>query len=84
MLDLNKLEQKLDQVLETETSESLTDWIMKRKAKSLSNFVGEIYNYTQMEIISSEFSVNAIENKERYNSNMHNHISLTEDLLNAS
>ena len=50
MLDLNKLEQKLDKALENETTESLTDWIMKRKAKALSNFVGEICNYTQMEI----------------------------------
>ena len=41
MLDLNKLEQKLDKALENETTESLTDWIMKRKAKALSNFVGE-------------------------------------------
>ena len=39
MLDLNKLEQKLDKALENETTESLTDWIMKRKAKALSNFV---------------------------------------------
>lgn len=84
MLDLNKLEQKLDKALENETTESLTDWIMKRKAKALSNFVGEICNYTQMKIVFSEFSVKVFENKERYNSNMHNHISLTEDLLNAS
>lgn len=84
MLDLNRLEQKLNEALDNETKESLTDWIIKRKAKALSNFVGEICNYTQMEIIFSEFSVKVIENKERYNSNMYNHISLTEDLLNAS
>lgn len=84
MLDLNRLEQKLDEALNSETIESLTDWIIKRKAKSLSNFVGEVCRYTQIEIISSEFSVKSIEKRERYNSNMHNHISLTDDLLNAS
>lgn len=84
MLDLDKLEQKLDEALEKETTESLTNWIMKRRAKALSNFVGENCNFTQMGIVSSEFSVKVVENKERYNSNMYSHISLTEDLLNAS
>lgn len=84
MLDLNRLEQKLDEALNSETIESLTDWIIKRKANSLSNFVGEVCKYRQIEMISSEFSVKSIEKRERYNSNMDNHISLTDDLLNAS
>lgn len=84
MLDLIKLEQKLDDALERETAESLLEWMNSRRIESLSNFVGEIYDYTQMSIIISEFSVKTQESKERYNTNMHNYIHSAEELLKAS
>lgn len=37
MLDLNKLEQKLDKALEEETNESLTKWISIQRLKSYLN-----------------------------------------------
>ncbi|MBB4043790.1 hypothetical protein [Bacteroides reticulotermitis] len=84
MLDLNILENKLNEALENETIKSMTDWIIKRKAKSLSSFVGETENYTQMDVLSYGFSVKYTVHKERYSSNMRNNIYLTEDLLSAS
>lgn len=84
MLDLNRLEQKLDEALEKETIASLTDWIMKKRAQSFSCFVGEVYDYTPMEVFSSEFSVEITDKRERYNINMDNQIPLMEELLSAS
>jgi len=34
MLDLNKLEKKLDDSLEKETTESLTDWLIEKRKES--------------------------------------------------
>ncbi|TYK39907.1 hypothetical protein ACTMKN_04920 [Bacteroides pyogenes] len=84
MLDLNRLEQKLDEALEKETVESLTDWIMKKRAQSFSSFVCGTHDYTPMTVFSSEFSVEVTNKKERYNINMNNQISLMEELLIAS
>lgn len=47
MLDLNLLEKQLDEALEKETSESLTSWLLNRRAKKyMLNFgIGKLTSY---------------------------------------
>jgi len=48
MLDLKELERRLDEALERETSESLTNWILGQRPDNLNNFlgVGSIQNFS--------------------------------------
>ncbi len=41
MLDLKKLERKLDTALKKETDESLTKWLFEKRNKELLNYLGE-------------------------------------------
>ncbi|GIM55774.1 MULTISPECIES: hypothetical protein [Capnocytophaga] len=41
MLDLELLEKRLDEVLEKETSETLTSWLMSRRLKKYISSLGE-------------------------------------------
>lgn len=41
MLDLKKLELKLDEALAKETTESLTKWLLEKRAKSYIAYLGE-------------------------------------------
>lgn len=41
MLDLDKLEKQLDEVLAKESSESLTNWLLNNRKKSYKNYLGE-------------------------------------------
>lgn len=41
MLDLKKLEEKLDKVLANETSESLTNWLQEKRLRSYFQSLGE-------------------------------------------
>jgi len=43
-LDLNKLEEKLDAALESETPESLMGWLLKERAKSRKSVIDENNN----------------------------------------
>ena len=49
MLDLNKLEEKLNQALEKETNESLTNWLKNKRKVNSDFFLGEGELY-EMEI----------------------------------
>ncbi len=40
MLDLKKLEQKIDEALEKETSETLKTWLFEQRENNLKNFLG--------------------------------------------
>lgn len=51
MLDLNKLEQKLDAALSKETAESLASWLLEKRSKS---FLLQLGN-GQIETIKSQF-----------------------------
>lgn len=41
MLDLESLERKLDEVLEQETSETMTSWLLNRRLKKYISSLGE-------------------------------------------
>lgn len=41
MVDLNELEKRLDMALANETEESLSEWILDRRNKNLSEFLGK-------------------------------------------
>ena len=41
MLDLKSLEKKIDNVLENETSESLSNWLLSKRLKNYSAYLGE-------------------------------------------
>lgn len=41
MLDLKKLEEKLDKALATETSESLTSWLQEKRLRTFLQSLGE-------------------------------------------
>lgn len=41
MLDLEKLEKKLDSALEKETSESLSQWLLSKRLKNHFSYLGE-------------------------------------------
>ena len=41
MLDLKMLEKKLDSALEKETSESLSNWLLTKRLKNHSSYLGE-------------------------------------------
>jgi hypothetical protein len=41
MINLQALEEKLNKVLETETKESLTTWLLQKRIKNLLNCMGE-------------------------------------------
>jgi|GEM_PF-2966538 hypothetical protein len=68
MLDLKKLEQKLDEALEKETSESLRNWLLSNKRKNFENYLGdgliEEMNHVSSKIGIS-FSKNSVSNKEK-------------------
>ena len=51
MLNLNKLEEKLDQALANETEESLTTWLLNKRVKS---YLGEGFIESQ-ESLSCQF-----------------------------
>ena len=63
MLDLKKLEAKLDEALAKETKESLTDWLMKKRNKSSFDFL-YFYPYGAL----PDFKVKSGESKVSYNS----------------
>lgn len=41
MIDLNKLEKEIDELLEKETSDSLTKWLLNKRVGNLNNLIGE-------------------------------------------
>lgn len=41
MINLQALEEKLNKVLETETKESLTTWLLQKRIKNVFNCMGE-------------------------------------------
>jgi len=41
MLDLEKLERKLDKALANETSESLSDWLKQKRKKNYGKYLGD-------------------------------------------
>lgn len=41
MINLQALEEKLNKVLETETKESLTTWLLQKRIKNVFNSMGE-------------------------------------------
>ncbi|MDR2449096.1 MAG: hypothetical protein LBD52_03975 [Prevotellaceae bacterium] len=43
MLDLHKLEQSIDEALASETTESLTEWLLNQRDRNLSAFLGDGY-----------------------------------------
>ena len=55
MLDLNKLEKKLDIALEKETEESLKKWLMKKKQREDIPFLGEGEFMEELEKISEKY-----------------------------
>lgn len=41
MLDLDELERKIDAALAQETPESLTNWLMNKRASNVESYIGE-------------------------------------------
>lgn len=52
MLDLKKLEEKLDEALAKETSESLTTWLLQKRQLAYQQFLG-------LGTIKDKFSINS-------------------------
>lgn len=56
----------LDEALEKETSESLRNWLLLKKAKSLSNFTGEGEEFIPINSTCCDFIVSSMDRKEKY------------------
>ena len=54
MLDLKEMEKMLDEALAKETKESLTNWILNKRKKSIENFLTKKY-FTAMNKDNSKF-----------------------------
>jgi hypothetical protein len=55
MIDLKELETKIDQLLESETQESLTNWLTNKRRKSLNQLLGN-GNFFNLPSMSSTFN----------------------------
>lgn len=80
MLDLKLLEKKLDEVLKTETSETLTSWLFNRRLKSFIYLLGEgdfinmpnneiLISQSESFIVESEINEYSTEYSSEYNDN---------------
>ncbi len=67
MIDLKKIEEKIDSLLETETKESLTNWLISKRSKKLNQILGRgtfvgLQNYISS-IYSSDSNFTNVQSK---------------------